>query len=233
MPTLDPSYFLPHIAYDSVVFGFSGEKLKILLMEYHNTGWFALPGGFVGINDSLDNAVQRGLRDRTGLDEVYLEQFFTFGSMERFKPEVMMKIMEPHGYEEKDHWLFKRFISVGYYALINYEEVEPKPDKLSDSIGWYEVDQLPELILDHNFIVQKALNHLRTHLDQKLLSVNLLPELFTMKDLQQVYEAILGEELNRANFQRKILSLDILKRHEKLFSGGSHKAPYLYSFKKK
>lgn len=233
MPTLDPSYFLPHIAYDSVVFGFSGEKLKILLMEYHNTGWFALPGGFVGINDSLDNAVQRGLRDRTGLDEVYLEQFYTFGSMERFKPEVMMKIMEPHGYEEKDHWLFKRFISVGYYALINYEEVEPKPDKLSDSIGWYEVDQLPELILDHNFIVQKALNHLRTHLDQKLLSVNLLPELFTMKDLQQVYEAILGEELNRANFQRKILSLDILERHEKLFSGGSHKAPYLYSFKKK
>jgi hypothetical protein len=110
--------------------------------------------------------------------------------------------------------------------------VEPKPDKLSDSIGWYEVDKLPELILDHNFIVQKALNHLRTHLDQKLLSINLLPELFTMKDLQQVYEAILGEELNRANFQRKILSLDILERHEKLFSGGSHKAPYLYSFKK-
>lgn len=128
--------------------------------------------------------------------------------------------------------LFKRFISIGYYALINYKEVEPKPDKLSDSIGWYEVDQLPDLILDHNFIVQKALNHLRTHLDQKLLSANLLPELLTRKDLQQVYEAILGEVLNRANFQRKILSLDILERHEKLFSGGSHKAPFLYSFEK-
>lgn len=232
MPNLDPSDFLPHIAYDSVVFGFSGEKLKILLMEYHKTGWFALPGGFVGINESLDDAVQRGLKERTGLDEVYLEQFYTFGSMERIKPEVMIKIMEPFGYDNKDQWLFDRFITVGYYALINYEAVEPKPDKLSDSIGWYEVDKLPELILDHTFIVQKALNHLRTHLDQKLLSVNLLPELFTMKDLQQVYEAILGEELNRANFQRKILSLDILERHEKLFSGGSHKAPYLYSFKK-
>jgi ADP-ribose pyrophosphatase YjhB (NUDIX family) len=232
MPKPEPSDFLPHVAYDSVVFGFSGEKLKILLMEYHKTGWFALPGGFVRINESLDSEVQRGLKERTGLDQVYLEQFYTFGSMERFQPEVMMKIMEAQGYVEKENWLFERFISVGYYALINYKEVVPKPDRLSDSIRWYDVDQLPELILDHNFIVQKALSHLRMHLDQKLLSVNLLPELFTMKDLQQVYEAILGEELNRANFQRKILSLDILKRHEKLFSGGSHKAPYLYSFKK-
>lgn len=228
---LEPSDFLPHVAYDSVVFGFSGERLKILLMEYHKTGWLALPGGFVGTNESLDHAVQRGLSERTGISQVYLEQFYTFGSMERFQPEVMMKIMEPYGIEKKDHWLFKRFISIGYYALINYEMVEAKQDKFSDSIGWYEVDLLPELILDHNFIVEKALSHLRMHLDQKLLSVNLLPELFTMKDLQQVYEAILGEELNRANFQRKILSLDILDRHEKLFSGGSHKAPFLYSFK--
>lgn len=153
--------------------------------------------------------------------------------MERFQPEIMRSIMRAHGFEQADHWLFERFISIGYYALINYEEVNPQPDNLSDSIGWYELDQLPDLILDHGFIVQKALTHLRTHLDQKLLSINLLPVLFTMKDLQLVYEAILGEELNRANFQRKILSLDILDRHEKLFLGGSHKAPYLYSFKKK
>jgi ADP-ribose pyrophosphatase YjhB (NUDIX family) len=224
--------FLPHIAYDSVVFGFSGEKLKILLMEYSQTGFFALPGGFVKKDESLDSAVQRGLKERTGLDQIYLEQFYTFGSIERFQPEIMRSIMRAHGFEQAEHWLFERFISIGYYALINYEQVNPQPDSISDSIGWYELDQLPELILDHGFIVQKALKHLRTHLDQKLLSINLLPELFTMKDLQQVYEAILGEELNRANFQRKILSLDILDRHEKLFLGGSHKAPYLYSFKK-
>jgi len=130
MPDPNSSAFLPHMGYDLLVFGFSGEKLKILLMEYHKTGWSALPGRFVGNNESLDNAVQRRLRKRTGLNEVYLEQFYTLGSIERFKPEVMMKIMEPHGYEKKDHWLFKRFISIGYYALINYKEVEPKPDKL-------------------------------------------------------------------------------------------------------
>ncbi|NVJ85673.1 MAG: NUDIX hydrolase [Algoriphagus sp.] len=230
---MNNSEYLPHIAYDSVIFGFSGEKLKILLIEYHNTGWLALPGGFVKKNEPLDEAVIRGLRERTGLDQVYLEQFYTFGSLERVRPEIMQKILEAQDANlPENHWLLDRFISVGYYALIDYEKVEPMPDALSDSINWYDVDSIPDLLFDHNFIVQKALEHLRTHLDQKLLSVNLLPERFTMKELQQVYEAILGENLNRANFQRKMLSLGILQRHEKLFSGGSHKAPYLYSFKK-
>ena len=81
--------YLPHIAYDSVIFGFSGEKLKILIMEYHNTGFFALPGGFVRMDEDLNDAVTRGLKERTGLDNIFLEQFYTFGSLRRFQPEVM------------------------------------------------------------------------------------------------------------------------------------------------
>ena len=223
--------YLPNISYDSVIFGFSGEKLKILILEYHNMKTFALPGGLVREDEPLDESVKRGLSERTGLDEIYLEQFHTFGSMERFNPEIMRRILEEQGHFVKDHWVLGRFITVGYYALINYENVVPKPDELSDSIEWYDFDKLPPLMMDHNEIVKKALEHLRSNLDHKLLSFNLLPERFTMKDLQQVYEAILGEEQNRANFQRKMLSLNILERHEKLFSGGSHKAPFLYSFK--
>jgi ADP-ribose pyrophosphatase YjhB (NUDIX family) len=230
--TFELNDYVPNLSYDSVIFGFSGEKLKILILEYHNTETFALPGGFVRMDESLDNAVKRGLSERTGIDKIYLEQFHTFGSLERSSPEVMRKIFEGQGILLKDHWMFGRFISVGYYALINYETVTPKPDALSDSIDWYDYDSLPKLMQDHNLIVAKALEHLRTHLDQKLLSFNLLPELFTMKDLQQVYEAILGETQNRANFQRKMLGLGILERHEKLYSGGSHKAPFLYSFQK-
>jgi ADP-ribose pyrophosphatase YjhB (NUDIX family) len=231
--TFELDDYIPNLSYDSVIFGFSGEKLKILILEYHNTETFALPGGFVRMDESLDNAVKRGLSERTGIDQVYLEQFHTFGSLERSNPAVMRKIFEGQGIFLNDHWMFGRFISVGYYALINYETVTPKPDALSDSIDWYDYDSLPELMQDHNLIVAKALEHLRTHLDQKLLSFNLLPELFTMKDLQQVYEAILGETQNRANFQRKMLGLGILDRHEKLYSGGSHKAPFLYSFRKR
>lgn len=223
--------YLPHIAYDSVIFGFSGEKLKILILEYHNTGLFALPGGFVRKNEDLDDAVRRGLKERTGLDNIYLEQFHTFGDMARYKPEVMERIIQANPRPGQDlSWLLDRFLSIAYYALINYEEVVPTPDELSDSCEWYEVDQLPPLMLDHNNIVQKALETLRENLNRKLVGVNLLPPRFTMKELQQVYEAILGEKLHRGTFQRKMLSLGVLKRHEKQYSGAANKAPYLYSF---
>lgn len=228
----NPNY-LKHIAFDSVIFGYSGEKLKILIMEYHNTGWFALPGGFVKADEDLNNAVRRGLKERTGLDEIYLEQFYTFGDVGRFKPEVMEQILKKSGFlNESTAWMLERFISVAYYALINYKDVVPKPDELSDSINWYDVDNLPHLMLDHNIIAEKALHTLRDNLERKITGVNLLPEFFTMKELQQVYEAILGEKLRRTTFQRKLLSLDILNRHEKLYTGSANKAPYLYSFKR-
>jgi hypothetical protein len=128
--------------------------------------------------------------------------------------------------------MLDRFFSIGYYALINYEEVDLKPDFLSDSIDWFELDRLPPLMQDHREIVDMALQTLRDNLEKKLVGVNLLPERFTMKELQRVYEAILGEKLRRTTFQRKMLSLDILERHEKRYSGKAHKAPYLYSFRK-
>lgn len=228
---LDSKDYIPHLAYDSVIFGFNGDQLKILVLEYHNTKFFALPGGFVKRTENLDDAVKRGLRERTGLDNIYLEQFHTFGSLSRSDPKTMRKILQENNYDLKDnYWMFDRFISVAYYALINYDEVNPQPDKLSDSINWYAINELPPLMMDHQEIVDKALQVLRDNLERKLVGMNLLPPKFTMKQLQQVYEAILGEKLRRTSFQRKILAMDILQRHEKLFQGKAHKAPYLYSF---
>lgn len=231
---MNPKGYLQHIAYDSVIFGFSGEKLKILIMKYHNTGLFALPGGFVKYDEDLNDAVRRGLKERTGLDNIYLEQFYAFGSVARYKPEIMEMIMKANNQALEEHsWLLDRFISVAYYALINYEDVVPTPDALSDSCDWYALDELPNLMLDHADIVARALQTLRDNLERKLVGMNLLPTLFTMKELQKVYEAILGESLHRGTFQRKILSLEILKRHEKQYSGAAHKAPFLYSFEQK
>lgn len=222
---------LPNIAYDSVVFGFTGEKLKILILEYHNTGLFALPGGFVKYNENLNDAVKRGLRERTGLANIYLEQFYTFGQADRNSTPHMKTILESNGIDLTEFgWMMDRMISVAYYALINYKDVVPKPDELSDSCEWYDIDALPEMIQDHKNIVDKALKTLRQNLESKLVGVNLLPEKFTMKELQSVFEAILGEKLRRTTFQRKILSLGILERHEKKFSGAANKAPFLYSF---
>jgi len=225
--------YIPHLAFDSVIFGFNGRKLKILVLEYRNTGLFALPGGFIKHNESLDQAVKQGVRQRTGIEDIYLEQFQTFGDLERFDPEPMKRILKMNGIDiASNDWLLNRFITVAYYALINFEKVVPKPDSLSDGIDWYSLDELPPLMMDHRKIIEKALETLRDNLDKKLLGMNLLPEKFTMKELQQVYEAIIGTPLNRSGFQRKMLSANTLVRHEKRFSGNSHKAPYLYSFKK-
>ena len=96
------SDYISHIAYDSVIFGFSGDQLKILILEYQNTGLFALPGGFVRANEDLDHAARRGLEERTGLKNIYLDQFYTFGSIKRYDAEVMKIILEANGFDSAD-----------------------------------------------------------------------------------------------------------------------------------
>lgn len=224
--------YLSHIAYDSVVFGFSGDELKILILEYRNTGLFALPGGFVRHDEDLNDAVRRGLTERTGLSDIYLEQFYTFGNVSRHDPGVMEKILRANNVPlEHAQWLLDRFISVAFYALIDYRSVIPRPDALSDSCEWYPVNSLPHLMLDHDNIVAKAIDTLRANLHKKLVGMNLLPEKFTMNELQRVYESILGKKLRRTSFQRSMLATEDLLRHEKLYTGKAHKAPYLYSFR--
>lgn len=232
MKGLKKKNFIPNLSFDCVIFGFNGKLLKILVLEYHNTGVFALPGGFIEINQSIDNAAKQGVKERTGLDNVFLEQFHIFGEVDRADPEHMRQILTANNDNtDENSWMLERFNTVGYYALINYEEVTPTPDQYSDNIGWFAIDELPDLMMDHNKIVEKALVVLRNNLSEKLIGMNLLPPKFTMKQLQSVFEAILDQTLRRTTFQRKMLSLDILERHEKLFQGKAHKAPYLYSFK--
>jgi 8-oxo-dGTP diphosphatase len=225
--------FLPGLALDFVVFGFHQNQLKILLLEYRNTDLFALPGGFIRRNENLNDAARRVLAERTSLTDIYLEQFHIFGDLARYDPAPMRAIMEAKGMTPADnHWLLERFVSVGYYALIDFTKAVPIPDLLSDTCDWYELSSLPALMLDHRAIVQKALETLRTDLDRKLIDFTapLLSETFTMADLQSLYETILGQKLRRSGFQRKMHSLAILERLDKKYSGGAHKAPYLYRF---
>ncbi|SEK75540.1 ADP-ribose pyrophosphatase YjhB, NUDIX family [Maribacter orientalis] len=232
MKGLENKNFIPNLSFDCVIFGFNGKLLKILILEYQNTGVYALPGGFIEIDQSIDDAAKQGVKERTGLDNVYLDQFYIFGNVDRADPGHMKRILTANNDNtEENSWMLERFNTVGYYALINYEEVTPTPDEYSDSIGWYAIDELPKLMMDHNNIVEKALQVLRSNLSEKLIGMNLLPSKFTMKQLQMVFEAVLDQKLRRTTFQRKMLSLDILERHEKLFQGKAHKAPYQYSFK--
>lgn len=229
----DGAGYLPGLALDLVIFGFHGNQLKILLLEYGNTGLFALPAGFIKTEENLDEAARRALAERTGLQDIYLEQYYVFGDCSRHDPAPLRAIMQGKGITPPDdHWLLGRFISVGFYALVDFTRAVPHPDPLSDRCGWYDLSGLPPLMLDHGTMVRKALETLRTNLDRKLIGFNLLPGTFTMGDLQCLYETILGEKLNRTSFQRRMLGLGILERLDKKWTGGAHKAPYLYRFKK-
>lgn len=225
--------YLPSVSVDCVIFGFYEDQLKVLLLEFKNTKAYALPGGFVFKNESTDEAANRILWERTGVKDIYLEQFHTFGEAYRGNWDVHKATMASHGFElGSDHWLLQRFITIGYYALVDFSKVKPTPDIFSDMGYWYDIHEIPTLILDHNQIIEKALETLQLMLDYKLVGFNLLPETFTMNELQSLYETVLDKKLLRANFQRKMLSLEILERVEKKFSGKAHKPPYVYRIKK-
>jgi len=223
--------FLPGLAIDTVIFGFHENNLKILLLEYQNTNLFALPGGFIQKDESLNEAAKRVLSERTGLQNIYLDQFYVFGDLARHDPKPLLEIMIAKAITPtENHWLLRRFITVGYYALIDYTKAIPIADILSDSCEWYDLNKLPPLMLDHKVIVEKALVTLKANLDNKLIGFNLMPETFTMADLQSLYETVLGEKLLRTSFQRKMLNLGILEKTAKKWTGNAHKAPYLYRF---
>jgi hypothetical protein len=195
-----------------------------------------LPGGFINREEDVDDAVKRVLWQRTGLENIYLQQFHTFGDLKRNigAIEKHEEINLAMGRSLDDlTWLSHRYITVGYYALVEYSKVNVTLNDISDKSAWMDVDQIPALFLDHNEIIKTGLAHLRSSIDTKLAAFNLLPETFTMSELQHVYETILGKELVRTNFQRKMLSLDILERIEKKYTGGAHKAPYLYRLDRK
>lgn len=225
--------FLPSVSVDCVIFGFHAGELKVLLLKgKHNHKW-ALPGGFIYQEENVEEAASRVLQERTQLSGIFLQQFHLFGDVKRTEQKHARSLLENAGIEEVDtHWIMQRFVTVGYYALVEFEKVKPVPDENSSECSWHNVVDLRNLIIDHKQIVETGLQSLRVHLNYQPIGYNLLPREFPLKDLQLVYETILGKKLDRSNFQRKILSYGILDRREKQFGGGSHRAPYLYAFKK-
>jgi 8-oxo-dGTP diphosphatase len=219
-------YFIPQLSIDCVIFGFHQNQLKVLLLRWKDTLRWSLPGGFIYQDEDIDDAAARILCLRTGLKDIYLQQFSTFGDPERQK--------SPHGAKQinfkMNGWLGQRFITIGYWAIVNFSEVTPALDEFSIECRWWDIKKVPKLILDHNNILRRALNSLRSNLNEYPVGKNLLSEKFTMPELQAVYETILDKKLDRRNFQKKILSLDILQKMKERKSGVAHKAPFLYKF---
>jgi 8-oxo-dGTP diphosphatase len=230
----DPGQMMPGLSVDNVIFGFHDDQLKVLLLECLNHRDWMLPGGFVFRTESVDAAASRVLEARTGLKNVFLQQFHVFGDPRRSREALMKSALKSMHMEYRGNkWFQQRFVTIGYYALVEFEKVIPVPDPLSLSCAWHEISNIPRLIYDHREIVINALTAMRHHLNYQPIGYNLLPKEFTMKNLQSIYETILNRKLDRSNFNRKMLASGILEKKDKLFTGGAHKAPYLYSFNKK
>ncbi len=229
---------LPGKSIDCVILGFEEQQLKVLLLKWKYEDIWCLPGGFIRKDEDMDQAAARILEMRTGLNSVYLNQFYTFGSEKRSKlnEEAQLTRMrhvleELHGKNEKFiTWITQRFITTGYFALVDIRKTDPHPDMLSERCAWKSLSNLTGLMMDHKEIIKKAMEHLRIQLNYLPIGMSLLPQKFTMQDLQKLYEAILKKPLERSNFQRKMLKLGFFIRHEKQLTGAANKAPYLYSF---
>ena len=216
--------YVPHISVDTVIFGFNGDQLKVLLLKMKFNHQYFLPGGYMKKEENLESAAIRILREKTQLDKIFLQEFAVFSELNRSE-EAFKDFPD-------DLWHKKRFISVGYYALVNHKDVSPIGDELSESCDWIFLDELENqnITMDHKKIIEKALNTLREQISYKPIGLNLLPEKFTLPELQKLYEAILGRTLNRGNFYRKIKNIGILKKLDEQRKGGAHKAPDLYTF---
>ncbi|MEK6153829.1 NUDIX domain-containing protein [Flavobacteriaceae bacterium 3-367] len=223
--------FLPHISIDNVIFGYENDSLYVLLLEIVEDKWM-LPGGFIERQEPLDQAAVRILNERTGLNKVYLKQFYTFGDPNRSFPTEMEQLFLKIGIPwDKDLWISQRFISVGYYALVHMAMTRPTAGFFSLRHQWFRLDALPELLLDHKEIVEAALQKFRADLQVDPVAFHLLPQKFTMPELHRVYETVLGRQMDRSRFQKKMLGYAVFERLEERREGVPHKRPYLYSYK--
>lgn len=222
---------IPHLSVDCAVFGFDGETLQVLLLRLRGVDRWLLPGGHVQWEESLDAAAARVLRERTGLDRIFLQQFHAFGAPDRSQ-ETMRAALGAMGVElPPGHWLAGRHVTIGYLALVPFAEVRPSLGMLAEEWRWWDVRDRPPMAFDHDAIVARALETLRAQARAYELGRELMPEKFTMAELQRLHEAVLGRALDRRNFRKKILELGVVEALPERKTGRPHRASVVYRFR--
>lgn len=209
-------YPRPALTVDVVVFALDEQDLKVMLIERDlppfSGGW-ALPGGFVHVDETLEEAARRELREETGLHDIYLEQLYTFGAVDR----------DPR----------ERVVSVAYYALVNLAGHEVAASTDARNAAWFALADLPRLAFDHDAILAAAHERLRAKVRYQPIGFELLPERFTLRQLQHLYEVILDRELDKRNFRKRVLAMSIVKETNEIETDVAHRAARLYRFDKK
>lgn len=212
------SYEYPRAALtvDCVVFGLDEEDLKVLLIERDIPpfqGKWALPGGFVRVEETLEEAAQRELAEETGIRQVFLEQLYTFGDVNR----------DPR----------ERVVTVAYYALVNLQGHEVQATTDARSAAWFALDDTPSLAFDHDRILKTGYERLKGKVRYQPIGFELLPQKFTLRQLQHLYEKVLDRPLDKRNFRKKILGMGLLQELDEVEQDVAHRAARLYRFDRK
>ena len=209
---INPKFY---VSVDCIIFGFDEGELKLLLLKRNfepAMGKWSLMGGFVQEDESVDAAAKRVLAELTGLENVYMEQVGTFGDLERDPGE--------------------RVISVAYYALVNVNEYDRELVQQHNA-HWTKIDELPQLIFDHPIMTSKARELMKHKASYNPIGFNLLPELLTLTQLQNLYEAIYGEPMDKRNFRKRVAEMDFIEKTDLIDKSGSRRGAYLYKFNDK
>lgn len=228
-----PENYLPNIQVDNVILGYHDKELKVLLQQTIATNKWSITGGYIGRAESIDEAANRIALSRTGLENLFLQQFRSFGGVSRSEdPEKNAANMSKlTGIEvKKDLWIFDRFVSLAYYTLTDFSTVKIKKWSRDADCRWWPINELPPLMFDHKEIIGEAIKALRMHIAFYPIGYNLLSAKFTLPEIHALYETILGRTLDERNFQRKLLSSGIVTKLAETRRIGPHRAPFLYKF---
>lgn len=204
----------PKVAVDLIIFSIINEQLSVALIQMKKKPFenkWAFPGGLVGLKESVDNAAKRELKEKANISKIYLEQLYTAGETKR----------DP----------LHRVVSVVYFALLNDEKIVLKTSAKYKDIQWFPIKKLPPLAYDHSQMAKIAYKRLRSKLTYTNIVYSLLPEFFTLSQLQHVYEIILDQPFDKRNFRKKIHALKILKPTKNYTADGAHRPALMYSFK--
>lgn len=208
--------FGPALAVDVLIFDINKKKLNVLLIKIsqgpYKNKW-ALPGGIVKIHENLDESAKRVLWEKAGIKGVYLEQLYSFSDIDR----------DVRG----------RIVSVAYFALVDSAKFHPKTTEYYSDIQWKEVNNLPSIAFDHKKMIEFGIERLRSKIEYSNIAYALLPKEFTLTEMQEVYEIILGSRLDKRNFRKKVKMLNILDRTKKIRAGLKSRPAELYCFKKR
>lgn len=225
---------IPQLSVNCVIFGFHDKELKVIVNKFElgDTTILLLPGGFIKQSEDVNDAVRRVVSESTGLGNILLRQFAVFGDASRSFGEEYHFFLQPNGVEEKKmlEFVSKRFVTICYLALVDFDKIELKPAQGLQSVQWLPVERSKTLDIDHHDIVTSARAQLLRELPYLPIASNLLPSEFTLPDLHALVESILGRPVDRPNFRRKILKSDMILKVGQAAAGKRRPAD-LYTFR--